>query len=33
MQNRVVKGKSTFGRLQKKIWSSQQYRKKVEIKM
>lgn len=33
MQNRVAKGKSTFGRLQKKIWSSQQYRKKVKIKM
>lgn len=32
MQNRVAKGKSTFGRL-KKIWSSQQYGKKVKIKM
>ena len=32
MQNRVAKGKSSFGRL-KKIWSSQQYGKKVKIKM
>lgn len=32
MQNRVAKGKSTFGRL-KKIWSSKQYGKKVKIKM
>lgn len=32
MQNRVAKRKSTFSRL-KKIWSSQEYRKKVKIKM